>query len=69
MYNVWLMDLRAQPPAIVAHISSSNRDVTVALAQAAARTYPGPEFTLVHEVGSEPIEIREEANARGIAHL
>jgi hypothetical protein len=69
MYNVWLMDLRAQPPAIVAHISSASREVIVALTEAAARTYPGPEFTLVHEIGSEPIEIREEANARGIAHL
>lgn len=69
MFNVWLIDLRAQPPAIVAHITSSNRAVVEGLAVAAARTFPGPEYTLVHEVGAEPMVIDREENVRGVAHL
>lgn len=69
MHNVWLMDLRAQPPVIAAHLSSANHDVLRGLTVAAAGAFPGPEFTLVHEVDAEPMRITEEVNARGLAHL
>lgn len=57
MYNAWLMDMRAQPPAIVARVQAKDRAILVASAQALARAFPESHFTLVHEVNAEPLHI------------
>lgn len=59
MYHVWVLNMRAQPPTIEAHAESGNVDTLKKCAWAFAATFPGPEFTLVHEINAQPLEIRE----------
>lgn len=57
MHNAWLMDLRSQPPEIVARVQTKDRAVMVASAQALVCAFPEGHFTIVHEVNAEPLHI------------
>jgi hypothetical protein len=53
MHNVWVLNVRAQPPVVVAQVAAKERKTLVAAARALAAAFPGPEFTLVHQIGSQ----------------
>jgi hypothetical protein len=59
MHNVWLVNLRAQPPRVAASVQAAEPEILLACAQAIAEKFPGPEFTLVHEVNSDPLRLPE----------
>jgi hypothetical protein len=60
MYIAWLMNVRAKPPAIAAEISTSERGVMETCVRALASAFPGPEFTIVHQVGARPVDVEAE---------
>lgn len=55
MYNIWVLNLLAQPPRVVAHVTASEPETIVHVAGAMAAAFPGPAFTLVHEVNAKPL--------------
>lgn len=60
MYNVWVLNLRAQPPTVQAHIHGESLPVIKKAAAAIADVFIGPEYTLVHEVNAAPLWIEEQ---------
>lgn len=57
MYVAWMMDMRAQPPEIVARVEAQDRAVLVASVQALTRAFPEGHTTWVHGVNAEPLHI------------
>lgn len=59
MYNVWLVNIGAQPPKVVAHVQAAEPEILVVCAQAIADKFPGPHYTLMHQVNSDPLRLQE----------
>lgn len=59
MYNVWVLNLRAQPPTVEAHVQAKDFGTLKKACQVMAATFSGPEYTMVHEVNASPLDITE----------
>lgn len=59
MYTVWVLNLLARPAMVMAHVTSRDKPGIERAAAALAVAFPGPEFTLVHEVNSQPLGLEE----------